>query len=277
MLGLSSSTLLDRTFRTQSNGRSITSAGDTILTRFDYGSEGGTNDIRLAAAYDLLPRLVLGAGIHAFTGENRITRRATFTDSSVTGEDPRLGFADSRILTFGGIAASVGFTWQPLAGVMVAASGRKGGNVRLSAGTDTLLTEGRVPDRFGAAVRYEGFKGASLHARAGWDGWSSLSGLGSEMLDARDAWDASVGAEVTGPKFGENVVTLRAGIRQRGLPFAIAGQAVRERSFTLGAGAPLARTRASLDVAVQRANRDAGSIDATEHAWLLSVGLTVRP
>jgi hypothetical protein len=126
-------------------------------------------------------------------------------------------------------------------------------------------------------VRYEGFKGASLHARAGWDGWSSLSGLGSEMLDARDAWDASVGAEVTGPKFGENVVTLRAGIRQRGLPFAIAGQAVRERSFTLGAGAPLARTRASLDVAVQRANRDAGSIDATEHAWLLSVGLTVRP
>lgn len=277
MLGLSSSALLDRTFSTQSRATSVTSAGDTVNTTFDYGSAGGTNDIRLGGAYDVHSTLALGAGAHVFTGDNRLTRRASFVDSSLATPDPRLGFADSRTLRFGGLAASAGVTWRPTPDVTLAASGRKGGTVRLRTGADTLLSSGKVPDRFGAAVRYDGLRGASLHARIAWDGWSSLAALGSAALDARDAWDASLGAEASGPKFGENVVTLRGGLRQRDLPFAIAGRAVRERSFSLGAGAPLARTRAQLDIGAQRASREATGVGATETAWTLSVGLTVRP
>ena len=52
------------------------------------------------------------------------------------------------------------------------------------------------------------------------------------------------------------------------------GHSISRRQLLLSA--PLAASRVTLDMALQRATRDAGS-DVKERAWLLSLGLTVRP
>jgi hypothetical protein len=51
---------------------------------------------------------------------------------------------------------------------------------------------------------------------------------------------------------------------------------VKETSFAGGLGTLLAGGRAAIDLGLVRASRTS-SLDATEHAWILSVGLTVRP
>ena len=76
---------------------------------------------------------------------------------------------------------------------------------------------------------------------------------------------------------------LRVGGRWRTLPFAVTpveepGEArrVSERSLSLGAGTTLARGRASFDVGLVRAIRDA-PLPVDEQAWILSIGMSVRP
>jgi hypothetical protein len=75
---------------------------------------------------------------------------------------------------------------------------------------------------------------------------------------------------------------LRAGARWRDLPFAVVGGdgetgvRAKERSLSGGLGALFANGRAGFDLGVTRATRSA-DLDASERAWILSVGLTVRP
>ena len=47
------------------------------------------------------------------------------------------------------------------------------------------------------------------------------------------------------------------------------------RAITGGVGVPLSRGRSQLDLTAQRATRNGGG--ATEKAWLLSIGLGIRP
>jgi hypothetical protein len=68
---------------------------------------------------------------------------------------------------------------------------------------------------------------------------------------------------------------LRVGVRDRTLPFGVNGDRVPERSFSFGAGLPVARGRGQLDVALQRAVREVGI--STERSWFLSVGVGIRP
>jgi hypothetical protein len=74
----------------------------------------------------------------------------------------------------------------------------------------------------------------------------------------------------------QRIITVRAGARFRTLPFGLNGEKVSERTFGAGFGAPLTRERASLDVAIQRAARSAGS-DVKERGFILSIGLRVSP
>jgi hypothetical protein len=69
---------------------------------------------------------------------------------------------------------------------------------------------------------------------------------------------------------------LRLGGRVRTLPFPAAGKEVTERSFTAGLGTLWAQGHLITDLALIRANRDAGLPDS-EKAWTLSVGVTIRP
>jgi hypothetical protein len=78
---------------------------------------------------------------------------------------------------------------------------------------------------------------------------------------------------------------LRIGARWRTLPFAVtpvengvvgAPRKVRERSLSFGTGTTFARGRVAADIGVVRASRDAG-LSVDEQAWILSIGMSVRP
>jgi hypothetical protein len=105
--------------------------------------------------------------------------------------------------------------------------------------------------------------------------WSSLDELLQSSLHATDTWEWGAGLEMAGPKLRQVPLLFYLGYRQRDLPFYVQEVAT-ERSYTGGAGIPVAGPRVILDMAVQRATR--GPVEGvTENAWIFSLGFTVRP
>jgi hypothetical protein len=270
-LGLSSSTFLDRSYQTSLQRREVVGATtDTVDFTEQNKVLGGINDVRLALAWAKSPAFRVGVGAHVFTGSNRVTVSQIFPDSAKfvsTSQTDRLSFA--------GFAASAGVDFHPSRNIGFALAARKGGDLRAEVG-DTAVGKGRIPDHYSASVTYDGITGATISARAAHDSWSSLSSLSSSGILAFDGWDSSVGAEVTGPRLMNRIVIVRAGVRVRTLPFAYNGEKVSETSIVGGFGLPLARDRASLDVALQHAARSvSGPIKET--GYILSFGLRVTP
>jgi len=270
-LGLSSSTFLDRSSETslvrrQQVGDITDSANVTERIRV----LGAINDVRVALAWAPSPVFRIGVGGHVFTGSNRIVFSQLFPDSS-----RYISTAQSGRISFAGFAGSLGIVYRPSSVIGIALSGRKGGDLRAQSG-DTVIGSGRLPDHYSASLTFEGITGAIISARVAHDGWSSLSPLSSSGTKAFDGWDTGVGAEVTGPRIIQRIVTVRAGARFRTLPFGFNGEKVSETSFVAGLGVPLTRERASFDFAVQRASRTTGAA-VKERGFILSFGLRVSP
>ncbi len=269
--GISAATLLDRTWQTRTTStRQLGTVAETASVAF--GSAGAMSDIRFAGAYQLLDRLVIGAGLNVITGQNRLTVSRTGGDSTLSEL-----FSQSSRLEFGGKAVTVGAAWRPVNALSLAASGRLGGTLRASQ-SDSVLAEGKVPNRYGASVGYTGVAGLMLAARANWDQWSRLTPLlGDGTTQALDAWDYGVGADGTGPRFAGRVLRVRGGVRYRTLPFTAAGEQVKELSFGGGIGVPIARGAAAFDLGLQRAARSTAGDAVKESAYLLTVGVSLRP
>lgn len=273
-MGLSSSTFLDRSYETslvriQSVG-SPTNPLDSVPVSERTKVLGAINDIRLSAAWAASPMFRFGVGGHVFSGSNRVTLSEIFPDSSRF-----ISTSQTNRVSFSGFAASAGIEFHPSSVIGFALAGRKGGDLTAQA-NDTVLGKGKIPDHYSASVTYDGISGASFAARVAHDAWSSLGDLSTTHIQAFDAWDTSVGAEVTGPRLLQRIIVVRAGARFRTLPFASNGEKVSERSFTAGLGVPLTRDRAAFDFAIQRAARSTpGSIKET--GYILSFGLRVSP
>lgn len=269
-IGLSSNSFLDRTFQTQVRS-GVRLGGDSVEYTESFGSTGAIGDTRLGFSYALSSRLAVGLGLHLFTGENRLTLTRRFDDSL------RFGTLDRALtLSYAGNGASAGVLVMPVQGLSLAASIRQGGVMKLRI-ADTVRTEAKVPNRYGLGVRVDAIPGLTLFGGADRNEWSRMNDLGSATANATDSWEYSGGVEFTGPR--ARALTSRSyslGFRQRDLPFAAAGATVGERIFSGGASVPLAGGRAMLDLALQRAQRDAAG-GVKERAWLLSFGLTVRP
>ncbi|MDQ6886966.1 MAG: hypothetical protein M3068_06685 [Gemmatimonadota bacterium] len=264
-VGVAVSTLVDRSFATSRSGTDIVGAY-TETSR----SSGAINDVRLAGAWRFGRSLQLGAGAHVFTGENRRRRERIYADSTTASalEQPRLSFS--------GTALSGGAEWQAGRNLAFATSGRIGFALRAYS-SDTLLTSATVPSRWGAAVRFSGIAGVALGARADWEGWSKMASLAESNQRAVNGWDVGGGAEVRGPSLLGSDAPLRIGIRHRTLPFSPdAVSTVKETTFSLGAGFPLARDRGNIDLTVERASRT-GVPGVSERAWLVDLGFTLRP
>ncbi len=271
-IGISSSTFLDR------------SSSTTVLRQQDVGgilatvSEntrllGAINDLRLAIGFAPSARFQIGVGGHAYTGQNRVMFTQLFSDS--------LRFTpviQTSTLGFTGFAASAGVLIRPSSAFGIALSGRKGAKIEARS-SDSTVSRANIPDRFGAAVTYEGIPGSSISAHVSREMWSSLNGLGSESAEAVDAWEGGVGVESLGPRLLGRQTVLRLGARYRALPFLAAGSEVKELSFATGVGTQFFRDRATFDVTFERAGRsiDASSADARERAYIVSFGLRVRP
>ncbi len=270
VVGLSNHAFLDRSWATKvRSGQRL--GDDSVSFSETFNSRGGIGENRVGVSYQMHPRVILGAGLHLFTGENRINLRRQFDDSV------RYGSLNRDItLSYTGTGGSAGVIVNPIRGVSLAGSYRYGGTMRLRV-VDTLRTEAKVPTRLGVAVRLDVITGLTLLGSADRNEWSKLNGLGSTTANGIDAWEYSGGAQFTGQRTRNTPWTYSVGYRQRDLPFAAAGAVVSEKIFAGGISAPIAGPRAMLDLAVQRAARDAASGTTTERAWLLSVGLSVRP
>jgi hypothetical protein len=70
---------------------------------------------------------------------------------------------------------------------------------------------------------------------------------------------------------------LRVGYARNALPFSNSAQVVQESRLGGGVGMPIARDAASIDFSLQRANRSLAGTTATERAWLLGLGVQIRP
>jgi len=270
MVGVAFSTLLDRTWGTEIRGQTQF-GGDFVDYTERFRSEGALNDVRIAAAWAIRPSLIVGAGVHLFPGENRLSLSRVYDDS--------LSFAplrDSSNVNYFGSGFSGGVLWRPSRNVSVAASARIGGKLKLRE-ADTLVSQADVPSRFGAGAHVELFSGTSLALRADRTLWSKMEGLGSANATPEDSWDFGLGLDAIGPRIARTQLALRAGVRRRTLPFLAAGAQVDETALTLGTGAPFAGGRAGIDLFVERASRSADGVDAKERSWTFGLGLTVRP
>jgi hypothetical protein len=278
-LGVAASTFLDRSWATTSR-TTHQLAGEDVPATTTFRSEGAINDVRLALAWAARPWLRIGLGAHALTGRNLLSVIDAFDDVATYDT-----LRQDTTISYRGTALSGGVEVRAGRVASVAASMRVGGRIRAVSG-DVTLGRATVPTRFGLTVAYLGFANSAIALRTAYDKWSSLEALGRPSLRAVDAWDTSLGADVAGPRIGaDRPLMLRAGFRWRTLPFGATpvdggtvgpARSVREQSFTAGAGTSLARGRASIDVGVIRARRDAG-LSLDERAWILSIGMSVRP
>src|SRR5262245_18577054 len=269
VLGASYSTLLDRTWGTEIRGSTFFE-GDTVSFTQQFRSEGALNDVRFAGSWAIRDNVIIGAAVHMFPGENRLTMSREFDDS--------LTFAplrDSASVSYWGSGYSAGMMWRPIRTLTVGASGRVGGQLKLRE-SDTLKAPAKAPARFGVGGRWDG-AGLTGAMRVDRTLWSDMEGLGSQEATPQDTWDFGLGVDVVGPNLFGSPLTLRGGARRRSLPFLADGEQVHETAYMLGSGLPFARGRAQLDFFVERASRTAGDVDATEKPWTFGLGFTVRP
>lgn len=269
MVGLSSSTMLDRSWETR-NTLSIGTPPDTATAVAVFNATGAMNDVRLALAYRPHPTVAVGLGVHALTGESRTERQLSVPDS--TQFIPAL---ERRRFGYSGNGISLGATWRPRPTFGLGVSGRTGGGVKASAG-DTTLATADYPARAGASIEYTGITGIALAGRAGWTGWSSLEGLSVTGAPVRDTWEYGFGLEGRGPSVFSLEPALRLGYRSRELPYGLPdGSGVSENAIAGGFGVPVAGGRGMLDLTIERLVRDApGSVG--ERAWTVGLGMLLR-
>ncbi|MDQ3673555.1 MAG: hypothetical protein M3365_04185, partial [Gemmatimonadota bacterium] len=268
--GFSASTFLDRSFETRSERTEIIGGPtDVIEVTERLRVLGAINDLRLGMAWGGSPKFRIGAGAHLFTGRNRVRLDEIYSDSV-----RNMSNTQESAVSYSGFAGSVGISYHPSKVIGFALSGRKGAELRAESG-DTAVATGNIPDRISAGITYEGITGATLSARVSRETWTSLADVAGSG-DVFDGWESSAGAEVSGPRIMQRIITLRAGGRYRTLPFGFNGSKVSETAFMAGFGAPLTRNRATFDFAVQRAARSSSG-DADERGFIFSFGLRVSP
>jgi hypothetical protein len=266
-ISASFSTFLDRSW-INAYDDSVFIGGQWEQSSVRTASNGAIGDSRLAVAYVAHPRVRLGLGAHGLTGENRIEFLRVFPDSSGLG-----GLAQSSVLNFTGRALSAGLVVNARRDLVLAASMRFGGEISAQL-NGTAAGAASVPTRWGASASWLALPGATVNARYDRTSWRDLQGLGTSVF-LFDASEVGVGVDLAGPTLGGGASVVRLGLRDRTLPFGVNGDRVSERSYSVGAGVPVARGRGQLDLAVQRAFRAAGP--ATERSWFFSVGIGIRP
>jgi hypothetical protein len=271
-IAASASTFLDRSATTTSTREQEVAGTITTVTETTR-LLGAINDLRLAFGFAPSPKFQLGIAGHVYTGQNRVFFEQSFPDTlkfSTISQVSTLGFT--------GYGVSAGVLLRPSRTFGIALSGRKG--AKIEARSDSaVVSSANIPDRYGAAIAFEGIPGSSISVHVAREMWSSLNGLGTSASNAVDAWEGGAGVESLGPRLLQRQTVLRLGARYRTLPYLAAGSKVNELSFAGGIGAQFFRNRATFDVGLERATRtpDMSSVGAKERAYILSFGLRVRP
>ena len=271
VVSLSASSLLDRTATTSFNTTQLIGGGQTVPMTTTYRIDGAIDDVRLAAAWT-------SAALAAGRGRRARNYRAATWSASRRRSPIRSQFAaftQQRVLGYNGTAGSLGI--QLLSSQVVAsASARFGGRLRLSS-EDTLLSTANVPNEFGGidcVHRHYQHRALGPH-------------VARQLVGARRArnawahWRGRLGHERRGRfRRSQDWRQDRLPARRLSSPDACrsrpSNQTVTEKSFSGGLGTGFANGRVLTDLALIRASRSA-DLPASEHAWTISIGISVRP
>jgi len=269
-VGMSATTFLDRTFSTATTGSAQVN-GISIPTTDQIEVRGAINDLRAGVGWQLSSRFRVGAAGHLYTGEHRATRERAFADTLKFGS-----VLDSSRVTYYGTALSVGGEATIGKGFTALASYRRGNEINARV-RDTIVSRATAPARTGLALRFDGIIGSVFAVGVEHIGWSQIAALGSTAATSRDAMNWHAGAEVAGPRFRGFPLLLRGGMARNELPFVLPGQTARENRLSAGIGLPVAGEDAVIDLSVQRATRSMSASTTKESAWLLGIGVQIRP
>jgi hypothetical protein len=246
--------------------------GEPVGVTDTIESRGGINDFRLAAAYRLGQRWVVGAGAHIITGSNRVEVRRTFADTLYSPSRQRAE------LSYAGFGVSIGVLGQFGDVLMVSAMARSDGRATLDRDS-TEIAKVDLPITVGGAARLRVTPKLHVAGQALYRNWSTanddLVALGG--TGAANTLEASGGIEFTPDPRRAYKRPIRLGFRYAELPFPLTpGAAASEYGVSVGSGLSFAADRAVIGVSVERAWRDQG--DAfSETAWIVTAGVTVRP
>lgn len=267
---ISARSFLDRSYTTTTTGSAVID-GNSLPTNEKLVMRGAIGDMRAAVGWQINTRFRVGMAGHIFTGENVATRTRSFADTLLFG-----GTLDTSKVTYFGTALSFGGEAQIAKGLAASLSYRMGNSFDARI-RDTTRASGSVPARLGGALRYDGIPGAVFSAGFEQLRWSDMQAMASSSTKASDASNLYGGAEVAGPRFRGYPVMLRLGYARNELPFSSTAERVKESRIGGGLGVPIARDAASIDFSIQRANRSLAGATAKERAWLLGVGVQIRP
>jgi len=269
-VGLSARGFLDRSYTTTTSGTALID-GTTLATTEQLTMRGAIGDIRGAVGWQIGNRARVGLGGHIFTGENTAVRQRTFSDTLKFG-----GTLDSSKVTYIGTAVSLGGELRLIKGFSAAASYRAGNSFDARI-RDTTRASGTVPARLGGTLRFDGIPGSSFAVGFEQVKWSDMQPMASSRTTATDVTNYYGGAEVAGPRYRGIPMLVRIGYARNQLPFSTGAEVVKESRISGGLGIPIAGDNASMDFSIQRANRSLGGSTAREAAWLLGIGIQVRP
>lgn len=270
--GISLNGYSDRNFLITSQD-SIVVRDEKLAVNDTIHSLGGISDIRVAAAWNPGPAVIVGAGFHVVTGSARV-RSVRVIDSD--HYQPASQLSEISYLGYG---LSGGVQLQPTPQVALAAMARVDAPVRIERDT-VQVGEIALPLTLAGGVQFAPHARLRASGHVVHRGWQrasddivALGGLGS-----RNTLELAGGIEWASS--GTNVTRwpLRLGVRSATLPFPLeAGGTGREVGVSIGTGAMFGLGgRGGLDLALERVWRREGT-GYREQGFLLSIGLTVRP
>jgi hypothetical protein len=235
---------------------SVVLRGETVPFIDASASDGGSSDLRIAAAVNVRPSVTLAVGFHAITGSARVTTTRTFNSPTYAT------IKDSQVVRQLGFGVSASAMLRPSPSLAIVAFARSDGHFKNK--VDSVnVGETDLPNTVGGAVRLILSPGARAAGSVTWRSWSTVG------PNSYDTINWSVGMELGSPGNG-----LRIGGRGGQLPFGPGGSAPTEWAVAAGLGRTVGGGHGGLDLGVERTVRDGGTLH--EEVWSVLFGITVR-
>ncbi|MDQ6611378.1 MAG: hypothetical protein M3Y64_03010 [Gemmatimonadota bacterium] len=273
VVSLSAAGFLDRSYSTVSTGQAPVDG--LVLPTTDVAVvKGAISDLRAGVGYQITTRLSAGFALHAFTGSNKLNLTRRFADTLAFGS-----VSDTSSIDFFGKAVSFGAQFALPQGITTSLSYRHGLSVEAETRA-TIVKRATIPNRVTGGLMYTGIPGSAFALNVEHINWSDMQSLGTSNVQAHDATNWSLGAEIATGKLHGTPVLFRLGTGHNLLPFGIGGGTVTETRFGGGIAIPVSaagREPAVIDFSLQRASRKLSGSTAREGAWLLGLGLQIRP
>lgn len=275
-VGASFTNYTDRDFAVASTD-TLLLRGEDVVVHDTLTSRGGISDLRLAAAWRR-PGTAIGAALHVITGSARVSLARAFEDSAYAPIGQRAE------ISYAGVGVSLGATRVLRPNLALAAFVRADGSVDVDRDS-TSVGSVNLPVTVGGGVRWRPMSRLDAAASVVGRTWSAadddIRALGGTGAD--NTLEVSGGFEWTRNPRTPATLPLRVGAHTRTLAFRTeAGSQPSERGVSLGTGMAFARDpqtfvpRAQVDLSVSHLWRSAEG-GYSETAWLIAVGVNVRP